>query len=317
MSYKISVIVPIYQVEEYIKDSITSIANQSFKDFEVILVNDGSIDHSVEIASEVLEKNCLDYKVIDQKNMGLSAARNSGIRNSSGEWIVCIDSDDVIHRDFLKKLYYGCINNNVDVGIANFRMVSKGDLWKFSDETSDNIIINQNDIMDRFLVRDIRIIAPGMLISKKLLVSNELYYDEKIRFSEDQHFIWRLLFIINKIVYIETPIYNYLQRESSIMSSSSIEKVLTGYYAMSNLSEDVINLDCYLLGRFILPRWIFGVLRASSKMMSRKDFKELAYKLNYKKYIKELVEFPEKKTSLLSILLLVNLNWFYMLNRKV
>ena len=123
MGYKVSVIVPIYQVEDYIRDSIESISRQTFKDYEVVLVNDGTTDDSVAIAEEVLKEHRIDYMVINQKNMGLAAARNSGIRNSSGEWIVCIDSDDFIREDFLKILYDGCLENNAKVSIANFQMV--------------------------------------------------------------------------------------------------------------------------------------------------------------------------------------------------
>ncbi len=102
MNPEISIIVPIYQVEKYIYDCMVSICNQTFKNFEVILVNDGSKDKSLDIAISILEKNKINFKVIEQKNMGQSVARNEGLKKAVGEWVVCIDSDDVITSDFLK-----------------------------------------------------------------------------------------------------------------------------------------------------------------------------------------------------------------------
>ena len=99
---KFSIIVPVYNVEEYIDDCLKSIFNQSFKDFEVIVVNDGTKDNSMDIVKNY------DVKVINQENAGLSAARNTGVKSSTGEYLLFIDSDDYIEKDLLKN-----INNNL------------------------------------------------------------------------------------------------------------------------------------------------------------------------------------------------------------
>ncbi len=322
MGYKVSVIVPIYQVEDYIRDSIESISRQTFKDYEVVLVNDGTTDDSVAIAEEVLKEHRIDYMVINQKNMGLAAARNSGIRNSSGEWIVCIDSDDFIREDFLKILYDGCLENNAKVSIANFQMVKNNKIHLTRKHTYNNIVFNKEDILYKFLIRNIKIIAPGMLVNKKLIVSNNLWYDEKIRFSEDLHLIWRLLFTVNRVVYNPSPIYNYLQRENSIMTSSNVKKILTGYYGFSSLVEELKTLNNddryynYEIVKFILPRWVFGALRSAAKMLSLKNFIKLAEEMDYKKHMRELILFPDFKTRVLSELLVFNWKLFYIINNK-
>ena len=112
----ISVIVPVYKVEAYLPRCIDSILNQTFCDFELILVDDGSPDSCGEICDEYAEKD-KRIRVIHQDNKRLSAARNAGIDVASGEWIALIDSDDWVHRDYLKILYSG-IRNNTDIVIC-------------------------------------------------------------------------------------------------------------------------------------------------------------------------------------------------------
>ena len=100
----VSVIIPVYKVEKYLKQCLDSIISQSFSDFECILVDDGSPDNCPNICNQYSEKD-ERFRVIHQSNQGLSAARNTGIENSSGEWICFIDSDDCIHPDYISILY--------------------------------------------------------------------------------------------------------------------------------------------------------------------------------------------------------------------
>jgi len=111
---KISVIMPIYNSEKYLKEAIDSVLNQSFKDFELICINDGSTDNSPEILENYRKKD-KRIKIINQKNQGLSAARNKGLKNSEGEFIFFIDSDDYIAKNTLKKLYQNARINDSDI----------------------------------------------------------------------------------------------------------------------------------------------------------------------------------------------------------
>ena len=97
----VSIILPVYNVEEYITDCINSIKNQTFKNFEIIIVDDETKDKSIEIAESLLETTDIDYKIIHRKNGGLAAARNSGIRVAKGEYLVFVDSDDIINPQYL------------------------------------------------------------------------------------------------------------------------------------------------------------------------------------------------------------------------
>ena len=107
---RLSIIVPIYNVEKYLPRCIESILNQTFKDFELILVNDGSTDSSYEILKEY-ENKYDNFRVINQKNGGLSAAKNAGIKIAKGEYIAFLDSDDYLDKNFLETLYNMAVNN--------------------------------------------------------------------------------------------------------------------------------------------------------------------------------------------------------------
>ena len=111
---KISVIVPVYNVEKYLTKCVDSIMNQTYKDLEIILVDDGSTDNSGKICDEYVKKD-KRFKVIHKKNGGLSDARNVGIKNSTGEYLSFIDSDDYIDNDMIECLYNACIKNNADI----------------------------------------------------------------------------------------------------------------------------------------------------------------------------------------------------------
>ncbi len=115
----ISVIVPVYNVEKYLRDCLDSIVNQTYKNLEIILVNDGSKDSSGAICDEYKNKD-KRIQVVHKENGGLSSARNVGLDIAKGEYISFLDSDDYIHKEFIKKLYSLCVENNLDIAQCEF-----------------------------------------------------------------------------------------------------------------------------------------------------------------------------------------------------
>ena len=118
---KISLIIPVYNVQEYIEKALQSVVNQTFKDFEVIIVNDGSKDQSVEIVKKFIRKYD-NFRLINQENQGLSGARNTGLKEAKGEYIAFIDSDDFIENNFLEELYNLAVDNDADISYCNCKI---------------------------------------------------------------------------------------------------------------------------------------------------------------------------------------------------
>src|SRR5699024_3880927 len=129
MDVKISVIIPVYNVEKYLNRTLQSIVNQSFDSYEVILINDGSTDKSLSIINDFLDQ--FDYfYLVNQENSGQSHARNAGLKKANGEYIYFFDSDDLLSSDALEKMYRNITNQNLDI------LLFSGD--SFSDDASIN-----------------------------------------------------------------------------------------------------------------------------------------------------------------------------------
>ena len=201
---KISIIVPIYNVEKYLTNCIDSILNQTFKDFELILVNDGSTDNSFEICKhykDIDDRIC----IIDKKNGGLSSARNAGLDIAKGEYIGFVDSDDYIHPQMYELLYNQIIKNKADISMCEFKKVSEFN----KKELSDKVILNQEvEILNNkeavFKLGEngsvTYVIACNKLYKKSLF--NNIKFKEGI-IHEDEYIIHRLLYQVKTLVYIK------------------------------------------------------------------------------------------------------------------
>ena len=205
---KISVVVPVYKVEEYITHTMQSLLNQTCRDFELILVDDGTPDRSVEVAEAVLEKSDIAYCVLRQENSGLGAARNTGFSAAKGTWVFFLDSDDVIQPDtFETLLNLTETHQNADMVYSRFQYVYD-DVFKPSEQVDVAEAYNRNQMLQGFLVREKVILVPGTLYRRSFLEENNIYHTG-IRWSEDQLFMWNVLSHVNKAVYTHRVLYNY------------------------------------------------------------------------------------------------------------
>ena len=115
----ISILMPVYNAEKYLNETIDTIKNQSFSNWELIIVDDGSIDNSKEICTKLMNDD-KRIKYIFQENLGVSHTRNVALENAQGKYIVFVDSDDLIHEDYLKILINSIEKNNSDISVCNF-----------------------------------------------------------------------------------------------------------------------------------------------------------------------------------------------------
>ena len=166
MDVKISVIMPAYNAEKFIDESIMSVINQTFKDFELIIVNDGSIDNTVNIIKKYIKKDSR-IKVINKKNGGLSDARNVGIKNSNGDYIFFMDSDDCIQEDTLEILYSLQDDKEMTIVACEFERFDK--LYKYSNyNKKQNKTYNRNTFFRKVLKLKYSMYACGALFPKRL-----------------------------------------------------------------------------------------------------------------------------------------------------
>jgi len=225
---KISIIVPVYKVEVYLQRCIDSILIQTFKDFELILVDDGSPDNCPKICDEYAKRDKRIH-VIHQKNAGLSAARNTGIdwvfSNSNSEWLTFVDSDDWIHPRMLEALLKAAQENKVAISICGYAK-SAGDSPLVGSDTFFSEIWNPEDYYVKNTVN--ATVAWGKLY-KRTCFSEIRYPVGKIH--EDEFTTYKILFVFDRIAVIREPLYAYFQNPNGIMQSKWTPGRLDGLIA--------------------------------------------------------------------------------------
>jgi glycosyltransferase EpsH len=222
---KVSVIIPLYKVENYMRKCIDSVLNQTLEQIEVILVNDGSPDNSGKIAEEYAKLDSR-VKVIHKENGGLSSARNAGIEVALGEFIAFVDSDDWIEIDMLETLYNNANISKADLSIGNYSKIyetfSENNYLKLKDETFDIKNIGLNNYFYNYYFNYVHgDEAWNKIYRKSVIDNNSIRFERNSEiFSEDKLFNLYFIVLTNKVVSTKRSLYNYVQREGSIMQSA-------------------------------------------------------------------------------------------------
>lgn len=226
----ISVIVPIFKVERYLDRCVSSILNQTYKDIEVILLDDGSPDSCPHLC-DIWAQRDSRVKVIHQGNQGLSAPRNAGIEISSGEWLAFVDGDDYISLEFCSKLLNAVQSNNSEIAICEFYWAYEDPVYRLlKNQTNIQSSIkkfNGNELIEFYFTN-----PPEALwvVWGKLFKRSLFFNDFRLRFPlnalhEDNFITYKLLYLANQIVFINTPLYYYVQRSDSIMGKYNRENI--------------------------------------------------------------------------------------------
>lgn len=206
----ISVIVPVYKVEAYLDRCVESILAQTFKDFELILVDDGSPDNCPAMCDAWAEKDSR-IKVIHKENGGLSDARNVGFEASCGEWISFIDSDDYVHANMLQALYNAVQAHGVKVSTCGFAATAGEPL-----EDNPDLTANLWSAEDFYVQRNVNAtVAWGKLYHRSVVLPYP-----KGKLHEDEFVTYRILFACENIAVLDAPLYGYYQNPTGIMGST-------------------------------------------------------------------------------------------------
>lgn len=221
---KISIIVPVYNVEQYLENCINSILNQTFKNYELILVNDGSTDNSGNICDRYKQKDSR-IKVIHKKNEGLSSARNTGLDIACGKYIGFVDSDDSIHPRMYEILYELIKKYKADISCCNYKNIYNLVVKSHKElELTEIVEMNNIEAINNLSNKDmgIKLVLAWNKLYKKNIFDNLRYGVGRIH--EDSFIAHKILYKCKKIVYTNNKLYYYLQRQNSITSTFSYKK---------------------------------------------------------------------------------------------
>ena len=273
---KFSIIVPVYNTEKYLKRCLDSIKSQTFKDYEVIIVNDGSTDNSSDIISKY------PYKVINQENLGLSMARNNGVKASIGDYLIFLDSDDYIEKDLLKEIN-NSLSNSPDLVRYQIKEV-------FDNE--DNINYEETPFDNKNGVDAFKFITNYHFVENAwaYAIKREFYLKEKFSFKkgayhEDFGLIPLVIIkskIVNSINYVG---YCYYQRDGSIMNDRDYDKT-------KKKVDDFYNHYLYLtkeINKTKLDKTYFMSFISNSLILKITELKGKDYKKALKRLKKDKV----------------------------
>lgn len=215
----ISVIVPVYKVEPYLDKCVSSIVNQTYTNLEIILVDDGSPDDCPAMCDAWAEKD-RRIRVIHKSNGGLSDARNAGMAVATGELMAFVDSDDWIDAHYIEYLYNALRQSNADISACDLREVYDDSVMTAFAEQMPQVEVSTSEeaIEDILHNRRFRAVAWNKLYTRKVMTGERF---ETGRLHEDEFFSYRLYDKASRLAYIDLPLYNYRQRQGSIMASFS------------------------------------------------------------------------------------------------
>ena len=225
----ISIIIPIYNVESYLRKCLDSIIEQSFPYFELLLINDGSTDASTQICQEYVEKDDR-IRYFEKENGGVSSARNFGIKHSRGEYITFIDSDDWIEPNYLEILYKTIKEQEADIVVTNYYTFREEDaMFLFHvAETNEPLVFQPNDSFFNYMFSTFGTdIAWGSSWSKlfKKSLFDRLCFSEDISWAEDFDLMYKLFLISERIIYLHKATYCYRDRGDSASKAPGEEPI--------------------------------------------------------------------------------------------
>lgn len=313
---KITIIIPVYNVEKYIKKTIESLIKQTLVDKEILIINDGSTDNTLQVVREYINKYKY-IKIINQKNLGVSHSRNVGINEAKGKYILFNDGDDWIKdEDYLERIYNISLKNNLDVLTSGFNIyynsqnIKKVEFDNFFNEVG---ILNGKEYLRYSLEKNsTNYSICTCLIKRELILKNNLYFSEKIKNAEDQEFLIKLFLISKRVKFSNLYSYNYRQVDTSTTKKYSLDRVLDLFLVKENILEYIENNELEneteYWKNFFKVYFYPGILSLTSQL-NQFEQKKIIKKIKEKNELKKvnLKFFPTKEEKIKIILAKSNL----------
>ena len=285
---KISIIVPVYNVEKYIDKCLKTLTEQTLKDIEIIIVNDGSLDKSEEIIEKYVIENPTKIKYYEKENGGLSSARNYGLEYATGEYIAFLDSDDFVETNMYEEMYNLAKHEDADMVECDYIWE-----WKYGKKIFDK---RREYKTKEEMMKKPRVVAWNKIYKREIINKYKIRFPEGLIY-EDMEFFYKLLPHLNKISYINKYFVHYTQREDSITNKQTqkvedIFKILDNifdYYIDQKLYNKYEKELKYMSRRIILGSSLKRIFRIKDSHLRRKMFlKTIIYLLKFRKSINDI-----------------------------
>ena len=264
----VSVIVPFYNVENYIEKCLQTLVGQTLDDIEIILVNDGSKDRSKIVVDKFLKQYPEKIVYLEKENGGLSDARNYAIPYAKGEYIAFLDSDDYVEKTMYKDMYELAKKEDSDMVECNF-------YWEYPDKKKEDVGIVYNGKKE--MLEKIRVVAWNKLIRKEVLEKSKVLFPKGLRY-EDVEFTYKLIPYLDKVSFLKKPCVHYIQREGSISNNQNernkeIFDVLANvidFYKANNLYDEYKDELEYVYIRYAFCSSLLRIVKIKDEFVQRK-----------------------------------------------
>ncbi|MBM7651854.1 glycosyltransferase family 2 protein [Neobacillus cucumis] len=279
MSPKVSIIIPVFNCEKYLSGCIDSVLEQTYSDIEVLIINDGSTDNSEKIINKYLNVNN-KIKYFYQENSGPSEARNLGLYKASGDYIVFIDSDDTIEKDYIKSLCDKIINTNSDLACSGYTDLSRYGIVLHSDFDFGDIITVHQFI--EMVCNGTGGVLWGKIFKREIIHKYNLKMDKNIFMSEDLIFVLQYVIQCKKFASIKSHLYNYNRLNNSSISSNISIKYLQNHIKVCEKIEEILktaNLDKIKIKQILTARMqsiVLALIEQQGKNIKNIGIKEAA-----------------------------------------
>ena len=281
---KVSIVIPVFNAELYLKDCVYSVLAQTYKNIEVILVDDGSVDSSGLICDQ-LAKADSRIKVIHQKNKGPSAARNKGIEAAKGKYIGFIDSDDTVEKDMIEILVEDAIISKSDMSMITQAEITLKGQRKCADNSGLQKVWSRKEAISYLLSRKIIDISVHTKLFRAELC-HKIKFVESRTINEDKFFIFQTLMLLSRVSFRDICKYNYIKRENSVSTCKFNDSQLDMLYFAEEIHNQILKKD-----KSLVPLSCFNLaltrLEVLHKIYRAKDSR-MEYRHVAKKITREL-----------------------------
>lgn len=241
---KISIIIPVFNLETVIEDTLNSIVNQTFTDFEVILIDDGSTDHTCKIIKKICDKDFRFKLLVQKQNYGVSIARNRGIDVARGEFIEFVDGDDQLREDALSQIN-DKISNEIDSIVINYQITDpNGKILKPKVINSKELDLPFLPISGYYALKklfegSINHIACSIVVRRSMLINKNITFPNGRNFGEDFATTYQILFYSRNVAFVRNNIYLYMQRSGSATHSKKLKNSFDYYLSVKEIDDFV------------------------------------------------------------------------------
>ncbi len=310
---KVSIIMPCYNCEELIDETLESLEQQTSKAFEVICVNDGSKDQTAEKLEAWKAKGSFAMKVIHQENSGVSQARNRGIQEAEGEYLMFLDSDDLYHPEFVRLMLEAQETEGVDV--AYCRLSRNMEEAMSCDTTSiQSVRHTQKQAMDKLLFEMGNYAFCCYVYKRNILIENNIVFDKNTKFGEDREFNWKYLCYCKSAIWYDKPLYGYRVNMMSATKNGSTWRKTDLLMAVKRIEAYLAERKCAYsetFNSYMYARAMWAVAKTFATTKNKESFERLCNEYDVRTYMKRTAKDSNKLVMIASWCYLIHPLLFY------